>query len=281
MAAFQQDADEREWMQLLRPSEDGDGNAAGDAALGNLNWGLIPHPCQPNAGTEESQPEEYRGKGYSQVNSIPSAVAPAAHHLTHRRRRSAVWHAALPPLAGGGTQAQRVQTPKKLKQLERRLARKRREVDSFFAVLDPLLRELGERLAGQPQPKPQVPRRRLRVVDFGSGSGALTLPLAAALPHVDFVAVDIKPMACRLLQERAARSGLTNVAASCGLIQDFAPAGPVDVVLGLHACGVATDFIMERALGLGAAYVLSPCCIGKVAQPSGRYFFFVFLLYEY
>jgi hypothetical protein len=41
--------------------------------------------------------------------------------------------------------------------------------------------------------------------------------------------------------------------------------GGVDVVLGLHACGNATDHIQELALRLRAAYLVSPCCIGKLS----------------
>ncbi len=37
----------------------------------------------------------------------------------------------------------------------------------------------------------QEQRGRLRLVDFACGSGALLLPLASALPEVDFVGVDM------------------------------------------------------------------------------------------
>jgi SAM-dependent methyltransferase len=63
--------------------------------------------------------------------------------------------------------------------------------------------------------------RRLRVVDFGSGSGNLLLPLAHALPALDFVAVDMKAEAIELLRSRAAAAGLHNVHAHIGRIEAF------------------------------------------------------------
>lgn len=34
--------------------------------------------------------------------------------------------------------------------------------------------------------------------------------------------------------------------------------------VGLHACGVATDMVMERCIQAGAAFVVSPCCYGFI-----------------
>jgi hypothetical protein len=103
----------------------------------------------------------------------------------------------------------------------------------------------------------------------------------------------MKAACCALLRERASDAGLGGVvSARCAMVEEFdgvqtgaaamAAGGNggnggsganghadddsgVDVVLGLHACGNATDYIQEQALRLGAAYVLSPCCIGKLA----------------
>jgi hypothetical protein len=176
---------------------------------------------------------------------------------------------------------------KKAAKAERRLVKKRVEVDSFAAVLLPLLRRLADRQRA-------AARRPLRVVDFACGSGALLLPLAvvcrAAAVDVDFIGVDMKPTCCRLLDDRAAAAGLAGaVRSQCCMVEQFlgvardgaivtataagcddgsataAPVGGVDVVLGLHACGNATDHIQELALRLGAAYLVSPCCIGKLS----------------
>jgi tRNA G46 methylase TrmB len=50
-------------------------------------------------------------------------------------------------------------------------------------------------------------------VDFGCGSGALTLPLAWLFPDLEFMGVDQKASAVLELTKRALEAGLTNVRA--------------------------------------------------------------------
>jgi hypothetical protein len=38
----------------------------------------------------------------------------------------------------------------------------------------------------------------------------------------------------------------------------------VDIALGLHACGNATDYVIEQAKRHCGAYIVCPCCIGKL-----------------
>lgn len=40
------------------------------------------------------------------------------------------------------------------------------------------------------------------------------------------------------------------------------PANPPQVAL--HACGIATDMVMEHCVQAGAAFVISPCCYGFI-----------------
>lgn len=40
------------------------------------------------------------------------------------------------------------------------------------------------------------------------------------------------------------------------------------MAFALHACGSATDYAMLQAARVRAAYIVSPCCIGKVLQLS-------------
>ena len=42
--------------------------------------------------------------------------------------------------------------------------------------------------------------------------------------------------------------------------------GTFDVGVALHACGAATDWAMEQCQANQAAFIVSPCCIGKVQQ---------------
>ena len=100
------------------------------------------------------------------------------------------------------------------------------------------------------------------VVDFGSGSGNLVLPLAHRFPALRFVAVDLKARALELLEERAHAAGLPNVEAWVGSIEAY-PAS-YDCALALHVCGAGTDLVISSAVQRGAVYVVAPCCIGKV-----------------
>ena len=130
-----------------------------------------------------------------------------------------------------------------------RAHRKRLQVESFAAVLGFLLRQ-------------ELHPSGCTVVDFGCGSGALMLPLAHAFPEHRFVGVDMNPKAVEILQERAKLAGLDNVEGQIGMIEAYA--GKCDCALALHACGNATDHAMLKAISSGAAYVVCPCCVGKL-----------------
>uniref|UniRef100_A0A3B4Z3E9 Glutathione S-transferase C-terminal domain-containing protein n=1 Tax=Stegastes partitus TaxID=144197 RepID=A0A3B4Z3E9_9TELE len=63
-------------------------------------------------------------------------------------------------------------------------------------------------------------------------------------------------------QSRSAELGLKNI----GFIQanlDYFT-GPFQIGVALHACGVATDMVMEHCIQAGAAFVISPCCYGFI-----------------
>jgi SAM-dependent methyltransferase len=124
--------------------------------------------------------------------------------------------------------------------------RKRAQVESFAAAL---------RGAGLVRPGATL-------VDFGAGTGNLTLPLAWALPECTLVAVDAKPESVARLAARAAAAGLVNVRAVVGRIEAYE--GRCDVALGLHVCGSGTDAVLAAAAARRAAFCVSPCCVGKV-----------------
>jgi hypothetical protein len=71
----------------------------------------------------------------------------------------------------------------------------------------------------------------------------------------------MKPAALQLLQTRAAAAGLANVAVFEGMIEQFRQ--PFDVGLALHACGNATDHVLQLSVQHRAAFVVSPCCVGE------------------
>jgi SAM-dependent methyltransferase len=91
------------------------------------------------------------------------------------------------------------------------------------------------------------------LVDLGAGTGPLTL--AAALRFRRVVAVDVSPAMHRVIQERAAQAGLSNVECVRAGFLTYEHAGPpADVVCTRNALHQLPDFwkalALERVAGL-------------------------------
>jgi SAM-dependent methyltransferase len=135
-------------------------------------------------------------------------------------------------------------------------ADKRRQVEAFLRLLDPVLPASGERPTG--------------IVDLGCGNAALTF---AAYRHLTdglgrearVVGVDVKAQAREHNEATAAQLGWSGTVTfvEAGIVDaevELAPAA-LDVVLALHACDTATDDALARAVRWGAPVVLAaPCC---------------------
>jgi SAM-dependent methyltransferase len=61
----------------------------------------------------------------------------------------------------------------------------------------------------------------LHVVEFGSGSGNLVLPLAHLFPSFSFTAVDMKASAVQLLRQRVQQGQMRNVRVQEGTIEAY------------------------------------------------------------
>ncbi|XP_029015645.2 glutathione S-transferase C-terminal domain-containing protein [Betta splendens] len=108
----------------------------------------------------------------------------------------------------------------------------------------------------------QLARPGHTVVDFCSGTGHVGIVLAHALPDCQVILIENKEESLVRAQSRCTELGLENI----GFIQanlDYFT-GPFHVGVGLHACGVATDMVMEHCIQAGAAFVVSPCCYGFI-----------------
>ncbi|KAL2101694.1 hypothetical protein ACEWY4_003455 [Coilia grayii] len=100
------------------------------------------------------------------------------------------------------------------------------------------------------------------VVDFCSGGGHVGIVLAHMLPQCQVILVENKEESLVRARERSTVLNLTNI----GFIQtnlDYY-IGAFQIGVALHACGVATDMVLERCLQAGAAFVISPCCYGFI-----------------
>eukprot|EP00937_MAST-01D_sp_MAST-1D-sp2_P007389 g7389.t1 len=86
-----------------------------------------------------------------------------------------------------------------------------------------------------------------------------------------FVLLDAKQRSLDIARRRVADAGLRNVVCVQGYVEEYDHgARPFDLGLALHACGDASDAVLERCVAAGASYVVCPCCVGKLQH--GRLF---------
>lgn len=102
------------------------------------------------------------------------------------------------------------------------------------------------------------------IVDFCSGTGHLGILLAFLLPKCTIYLLENKEESQQLAMDRVRRLGLKNVVYfRCNL--DYFKA-PFDIGVSLHACGVATDIVLEKCFAHRAKFVCCPCCYGKLYE---------------
>lgn len=109
-----------------------------------------------------------------------------------------------------------------------------------------------------------------RIVDFCSGAGHLGIVVAALRPDCEVILLENKDQSLQRARDRVERLRLKNVRFfQCNL--DYF-SGPFDVGASLHACGVATDIVLEQCIRARAAFVCCPCCYGGCREmPHIRY----------
>jgi len=118
---------------------------------------------------------------------------------------------------------------------------------------------------------PELPDRPLRVVDFGSGRAYLTFALHDLLTRVhgrevDLLGLDLKEDVVAECEALALRLGADGLRFEIGDIAGYAGLDTVDLVVSLHACDMATDAALDRAVRWGAKVILAvPCCQHELA----------------
>ncbi|KAH8240571.1 hypothetical protein KR026_000183 [Drosophila bipectinata] len=103
-----------------------------------------------------------------------------------------------------------------------------------------------------------------RIVDFCSGTGHLAILLALKLPKCTVIAMENKAFSLIQAQKRALELGLTNCVFYQCNIDYFV--GDFDIGASLHACGTATDIVLQQCQRAKAHFVCCPCCYGSL-QP--------------
>jgi len=108
--------------------------------------------------------------------------------------------------------------------------------------------------------------RQVRILDFGSGKSYLTFALYHYLKiekglDIRVTGLDLKKEVIEECSQIAQDLGYEQLEFLVGDINDYNDESAVDMVVTLHACDVATDMALSRAVKWGASVILSvPCC---------------------
>lgn len=139
-------------------------------------------------------------------------------------------------------------------QLVPAMSRKWKQINKFIEIFDRAL--MASRLRDATE---------VRVVDFGSGKGYLTFAvhdyLSAGLGRsAQVMGVELREALTSLCNAAAARLEHPGLTFRQGDVRQFAPQ-PIDVMIALHACDVATDFAIHMGIRAGAEIIMcAPCC---------------------
>ncbi len=120
--------------------------------------------------------------------------------------------------------------------------------------------------------------RTIRILDFGSGKSYLTFALYHYLRiekglNIQVTGLDLKQEVIEECNTIAKDLGYADLEFLVGDINDYNEETSVDMVVTLHACDVATDMALARAVKWGANVILSvPCCqhelFGQIDSPA-------------
>jgi SAM-dependent methyltransferase len=136
-----------------------------------------------------------------------------------------------------------------------RVRRKRLQLEALYVLLCDLI-DRHQEASG---------RGELHVVDFGSGSGNSCLVFAWLLRGTScrFTFLDFNPQAVAIGKQRASDGGLeSTVSWVCGDVSEFIDS--FDIGMATHLCGGATDIAMDKCFRNKAAFLVTPCCLGKI-----------------
>ena len=108
--------------------------------------------------------------------------------------------------------------------------------------------------------------RTIRIIDFGCGKSYLTFAMyyyLHELQHRDIqvTGLDLKTDVIRHCNELAEKLGYDRLKFERGDISTYEGTDVADMVVTLHACDLATDYALDKAVKWGASVILAvPCC---------------------
>ncbi|MBO5273365.1 MAG: SAM-dependent methyltransferase [Clostridia bacterium] len=128
-----------------------------------------------------------------------------------------------------------------------------RQINRFLELLDDVYHELPS-------------EGELCVCDLCCGKSYLTFAVYYYLTSIKarkirMYGVDLKTDVIEYCAAAAKRLGFDDLHFICGDITLFEPDIPCNLVISLHACDIATDIVLAKAIGMQAKVILStPCC---------------------
>ncbi|XP_057358483.1 glutathione S-transferase C-terminal domain-containing protein [Manis pentadactyla] len=105
-----------------------------------------------------------------------------------------------------------------------------------------------------------------RIVDFCSGGGHVGIVLAHMLPACQVTLIENKELSLIRAKKRSDELGLSNIWFIQANMEYFT--GMFNIGVALHACGVATDMVIEHCIKTRASFVTCPCCYGFIQNTS-------------
>ncbi|XP_016079106.1 PREDICTED: glutathione S-transferase C-terminal domain-containing protein [Miniopterus natalensis] len=105
-----------------------------------------------------------------------------------------------------------------------------------------------------------------KIVDFCSGGGHVGIVLAHTLPLCQVILIENKELSLIRAKKRSDELGLSNVWFIQANMEYFT--GMFNIGVALHACGVATDMVIELCIKTRASFVTCPCCYGFIQNTS-------------
>lgn len=115
--------------------------------------------------------------------------------------------------------------------------------------------------------------KKLRILDFGCGKAYLTFAVYYYLKNIrklDFYieGLDLKEDVVRDLNSIKDALHYEDIDFVCKDIKDYSKTDNIDIMLTLHACDIATDIAIKKAVDLNASLILSVLCCQKELFPK-------------
>lgn len=124
------------------------------------------------------------------------------------------------------------------------------------------LKRKYQQLSNLCEPVLQLAKPNDIIVDFCSGSGHLGILVAYLRPDCTIILLENKEESLNRSKERVKKLGLINIRFyQCNL--DYFK-GNFNIGMSLHACGVATDLVIQHCICRNAIIISCPCCYGSV-----------------